>query len=333
MASNSPDLIHQLSLSTGARPLEGVLREVEPGAVLLAPWLIQNVITWDRGEGRSRFGVPHRNVHVISRERFVKLMNSHRLKVPRSLADSPLLILFAAPEANWLAEHSWPEVLRHYWQLLFHARVDMEMGRKLSENAQHAGEIQSRIERMGRSVFNEACFVLRREKYLPGKSDARESYAEFAAVYLQLHYFRPDLLEVYFPSIANGNPILALLHEDVESETLIEGTRLAGAADPGEIFVADETASLTAIGNGAGRGNEGNASNGDLRKLPIGRSRALDCVRRGQLRPSITIQRAMLRKRKNLGISEPLREWKFAPPRQAAGAIMSGPRFFVVPSR
>ena len=214
-----------------ATPLEEVLQSVEPAAVLLPPWLLQNVIAVDRGRGRSPFSVAHRKIHVIAREHLLAMATAQRWSLPEPLPQAQTLILLARPETDWLAARNPPQALRHYWQLLFHARIDVELRRKLQEPAYNDAAIQQRIERVGRSAFNEACFVLHRERCVPMNADNREVYAEFAAVYLELHHFRPDLLPIYFPAIADAAGVLALLREDVDGEALFRQTHLPGSAE------------------------------------------------------------------------------------------------------
>ncbi|HET6251674.1 MAG TPA: hypothetical protein VFE47_28570 [Tepidisphaeraceae bacterium] len=277
--------------------LEAALRSVEPAAVLLAPWVLQNVIAADRGRGRSPFNVPHRASHVIARKRLLELAESQRLTLPDELPMAEMLILLARPETDWLAQRREADVLGHYWQLLFHAKIDLALGGKFETSAQPVDEksspassdiamiaggpspgssaandapqsecrtdsqtianhqpvpksapsvgnptLRHRIERIGRSTFSEACFVLHQEKYVPMKADEAEIYSEFAAVFLELHYFRPDLLPVYFPAIASVSNVLDVLRQDVDSDIIFQQTRLPGAAEPRAVTLPDETA-------------------------------------------------------------------------------------------
>ena len=227
----STDPVHAGKSCLSIRLLDAALREVEPGAVLVPPWLLQNVIALDRGLGGSPFTVPHRKIHVIDRKRLLRLAHHDGMVLPDDLPNAPTLILLARAESDWLAERPGTEVLRYYWQLLFHARIDADLCGKFSDPSFDREAIESRIERIGRSAFNEAKFVLGRERYLSHNADPCETYAEFAAVYLELHYFQPRLLPVYFPAIGDAPAVLQTLAIDVDADDLLRRTRPSGADD------------------------------------------------------------------------------------------------------
>ena len=93
-----------------------------------------------------------------------------------------------------------------------------------------------RIQRIGLTEFDEATAVLRQEHFLLPPGDARTTYEEFAAVYLELRYFAPHLLPLYFPACTRLETIEAVLAEDVDAAGLFAATRLEGAADPARDF-------------------------------------------------------------------------------------------------
>ncbi|MGA2498304.1 MAG: hypothetical protein ABSH20_11220 [Tepidisphaeraceae bacterium] len=211
--------------------LEAKLREVEPSLILVPAWLLQNIIALDRGFAVGAFTVPHRKSHLIDRQRLLRLVQDDNLPLSADLPDVPTVTLLARSESDWLENQRPARVLRQYWELLFHARLDAEFQRALSVSSCDLAAVQARIERLGRGAFNEARFVLQRERYLGHDADERETYREFAAVYLEFHHFRPDLLPVYFPAIQDPSAILSALSADVNSIQLLEQTRPAGADD------------------------------------------------------------------------------------------------------
>jgi hypothetical protein len=238
--------------------VEGAVRAVEPAVVFFQPWLLQNLIGLDRGAGISAFSVPHREIHLISRPRLLRLADDAGLPLPGDLPEHDTLILLARAEADWAAARPSSDLLGHYWRLLFHARIDQHLRDSLSAPACGQGAIDARIERIGRGVFNEARFVLERERHLPPRCDDREAYSEFVAVYLELATFRPDLLAVYFPSAGDGGKVLAAIAEDVDAGELLRRSRPAGAADPalprgmGHSAAEDESAAQLDFDAGAG---------------------------------------------------------------------------------
>jgi hypothetical protein len=208
--------------------LEAALRAVEPGVVLLPRWLLQNVIAADRGRGGSPFTVPHRKIHLIARQKLLAVAAEEALAIPDDLPSVEQLTLLPRPHGDWIAAQSAAQVLRHYWRLLFHARVDAQMRQRLA--GCDDAEVQAQIDRLGRAEFNEAEVVLTKERYLPAGAGPREVYAEFVAVYLELQAFRPDLLAAYFPAvIATGvSPVAGL---EADARVWCEQARPHGAAD------------------------------------------------------------------------------------------------------
>ncbi|HWE96835.1 MAG TPA: hypothetical protein VG269_22940 [Tepidisphaeraceae bacterium] len=212
--------------------VEAAVRAVEPAAVFIQPWLLQNLIGLDRGPGASPFAAARRKVYLIDRGRLQDLAQDAGFPLPADLAPFDTLLLLARAEPDWFAGHSTPDVLRGYWQLLFHARIVLELREKLAEPACGAAAVQERIERIGRAAFNEARFVLQRERRLPHACEDREAYCEFVAACVEMANFRPDLLPVYFPLTEAGGGWAAAVRQDVDIDEILRRTRPAGAADP-----------------------------------------------------------------------------------------------------
>ena len=211
--------------------LQHALRQVGPAVVLVPSWVLENVIAVDRGVGGPLFTIPHDRSHVIARDRLVQIASDEDLPLPDDLPDEPTIILLARPDNDWLDSTAGPDALLAYWRLLFHAQVDALFRAKRSDGSLDDPRVQQRIERLGRSAFREAGFVLARERELPGGADDAETYAEFAAAYLELLHFEPWLLHWYFPA-ADGERVLSVLADDVDAAKLFEQTRLPGAAEP-----------------------------------------------------------------------------------------------------
>ena len=229
LAAEQPVAVAPSPLTAAA--LERQLRSVEPSVVLAPLWLLQNLLTHERGTGGSPFTVPHRRILVIDQARLRHDAADADLPLPADLPDSPTLILLSRPDSEWLAQTPPADAIRYYWRLLFHARVDAEVRRALAKDGDVKPCVQSRIERVGRAAYNEAKFVLNRERYLPQGADDRDAYAEFAAVFLEFHYFRPDLLATYFPAVRNVDAVLDVFAKDVDSAEILRQTRPPGAAE------------------------------------------------------------------------------------------------------
>ena len=209
--------------------LEHALRQVEPAAMLLPTWLLENVIAADRGIAGPLFSIPHDESHVLTRERLLQLAADEELPLPADPPAERVLILLTRPDNDRLASTPAPQLLLGVWRMLFHARVDALFREKRIDEA----GVQRRIERLGRSAFREAAFVLHKERALAPGADDAETYGEFAATYLELLHFEPWMLHWYFPA-AEAERVLTVVSEDVDAAALLERTRLPGAAEPAQ---------------------------------------------------------------------------------------------------
>ena len=102
----------------------------------------------------------------------------------------PIVVLIEQPRPGYPAD-----ILSRFWQALFHARIHCVL-ESLTE-----AEVRDRIQSLGAAEIAEARSVLRQEHYLLAEDD-RSVYIELAAVYLELHFFNPALLPIYFPGLA-----------------------------------------------------------------------------------------------------------------------------------
>src|ERR1700684_2084307 len=84
----------------GVHPLREIIQSVEPAAVLYRPWLLQNIIALDRGNGRAPFSVSHQEIHVISRDRLLSISAGQKWSLPDGLPEAQTLILLARPESD-----------------------------------------------------------------------------------------------------------------------------------------------------------------------------------------------------------------------------------------
>jgi hypothetical protein len=208
--------------------LERLLLQTEPAALLVAPRILRRVIKKDRGLANPGLQVPHRKSYVIERERLLHIAEREELGVAAGRDLPPTLFLFPRPDEQHVAGKGREATLLKYWRLLFHARVHAGLqAHPLTE-----AEIRGRIRRIGVTEFDEATAVLRQEYFLLPPADARTVYEEFAAVYLELRYFDPHLLPVYFPTCACFETIDAALAPDLDAAALFEATRLPGAPAP-----------------------------------------------------------------------------------------------------
>src|SRR5579884_525102 len=208
--------------------LQRLVAQVEPAALLVPPRILRRVIKRDRGLAGPGLQVPHRKSYVVARDRLLCFATAEELGLEPGRQLPPTLVLLPQPDRQAPTIRDRARTLLRYWRLLFHARVHLVF--------HHASNIRRelgrRIQRMGLTEFDEATAVLRQEHYLLPPGDAVTVYEEFAAVYLELRYFAPHMLPLYFPACSQSETIDAVLAEDVDAAGLFAATRLVGAPDP-----------------------------------------------------------------------------------------------------
>jgi hypothetical protein len=212
--------------------LERLLREKNPGALLLPPRLLRRVIKEDRHISGIGLPVPHHRTYTIGRERLLQLVERDELGFDADQRLPGTILLIARPQQEALDSQPRGEVLHRFWRLLFHARVHALLERRLAEGRLTKLGIEERIQRLGLATFDEARMVLEQERYLLPPGDETTIYVEFAALYLELRCFRPHLASVFFPSIENQAEVDAILEADVDAAAVLAETRLDGAPGP-----------------------------------------------------------------------------------------------------
>jgi hypothetical protein len=212
-----------------AAELQRLVTQVEPVALLVPPRILRRVIKKDRELTGPGLQVPHRKSYVVSRDRLLNIVAEDELDLEPSRELPPTLLLLPRPDQQPGDERDRARMLLRYWRLLVHARVHLAFQQARSASD---GFLRSRIGRIGQTEFNEATAVLRQERYLLPPGDAATAYEEFTAVYLELRYFAPHMLPLYFPACSRLETIDAVLAQDVDAAGLFAATRLEGAPDP-----------------------------------------------------------------------------------------------------
>jgi len=208
--------------------LQRLVMQVEPAALLVPSRILRRVIKRDRGLVGLGLQVPHRKSYVIARERLLRFTSPNEVGLELDELP-PTLVLLPRPDWQPREERQRARTLLRYWRLVFHARIHLALQQA---HERSSGGLRSRIQRLGVTEFNEATAVLRQEHYLLPPGDAATAYEEFAAVYLELRYFAPHLLPLYFPACSPSEVIDTVLAEDVDAAGLFTATRLEGAPDP-----------------------------------------------------------------------------------------------------
>ncbi|MCE9554391.1 MAG: hypothetical protein K8T91_13570 [Planctomycetes bacterium] len=225
--------------------LRDTLRSAEPAALLVEPRILRRVIRLDRRLAGLGFFVPHRKCYTIDRGRLLAFVDRTELDLPAQEDLARRVILLAKPADDDALDQMQPAAaLAYYERLLFHARVHLELERRIAELPQTAELASKRREQIGESEFAEIRAVLLKDGYLfPHPSDL-DTYTEFAAVYLELRYFAPEELSAWFPAIRDWARIEHIVSQDIYHAQLFEGGRLATPAllaTPSQDVVAQTT--------------------------------------------------------------------------------------------
>ncbi len=219
---------HGLSIAE----LDDALRVTDSSVLLVSPRILRRVIKIVCDIGGIGLRVPHRKTFVIVRDQLLQTVDRAELDLP---FDAPLpetVILIGRPSAEALGEMTRDEALVKFWRQLFHARVHLAMDARIADGKLGQPVVRQRIAAIGEMEFEEIRLVLRQEDYLLPPKDDLHAYVEFAAVYLELRYFAPNLLRGYFPGLDDLYYIEDLLKNDADGPGLLAATRLAGAPLP-----------------------------------------------------------------------------------------------------
>ncbi|HEX5272102.1 MAG TPA: hypothetical protein VFW33_16510, partial [Gemmataceae bacterium] len=212
--------------------LKDALLAADPAAVLVPGHLLSRVIREASDLPAQVLGVPHRKSCLLDRAVLLRYVDLDDLDLgPDRLLPSKVILL-ARPPLDRRNSLERDVTLLKYWRRLFHASVHVELERLFVEGRLGPAEVAARVEGIGRTAFEEARSVLDQEDYLFPRATDRDVYVEFAAVYLELRYFAPDLLPIYFPGLLEPARVEAVLARDIDAPALFERTRLGGSAGP-----------------------------------------------------------------------------------------------------
>ena len=229
------------------------VRKARDDAFLVEARVVRRIIRERYGFARLSTRIPHTDVLVVRFNDVRTLAHPDELGL-NDFSDLPrLVILVAQPEEHELDELPLQELLQLTWSRLFHGCIDMHLLREQETGVLARARVQQLIDRIGQVEFDEAHAVLRSEIRLIHPESHTEAYCEFAAIYLQLTLFSPDLLSVWFPSLAETSHMLPIFSEHLDPDKLFLETQLYGATQPDltsgtmrdEVKVASERESWT----------------------------------------------------------------------------------------
>ena len=165
-----------LALGTGAatrQALEQTVRAVEPRALLVRPRIVRRVITQDHELAGLAIRLPHRKSYVIGREALLTIVDPDEVGLESAAAMPQRVILLPQPSETKLANTATSTLLLHYWRLLLHGRIHVELDEQVAAGALTTAKVQQRIRQIGGTEFDEIRMVLAQEAFLLPPRDRR----------------------------------------------------------------------------------------------------------------------------------------------------------------
>ncbi len=212
--------------------LKRALAATDPAAVLVNPRVLRRLLQAEFDVPYLFTQAPHESCYFFDRQALFRYVEPDDLGLEPDHLLPPTVILLAKPSPELLQDLGREGTLLRSWRLLFHARVHVALHRRQEEGHLTAADVLARVEQIGAAEFVEIRTVLRQENVLPPTADDLSVYVEFVATYLEMRYFRVNLLPTYFPVLQDLSRIDEVVAHDVDGATLFASTRLPGAPNP-----------------------------------------------------------------------------------------------------
>ncbi|MEO7331941.1 MAG: hypothetical protein ABI193_25415, partial [Minicystis sp.] len=226
--------------------MEQTFRAAE-GVLLVEGRVIRHVIKAHRHVKGLGLRVPHAHCYALPREALLRLAEPADLdpgvrdQLTRSV-DLQRVILVARLSQAEASRLPQAEVTNRLWRAAFHARIHVEIERRIEAGSLLDATLRERIDRLGQTEFDEVREILRQDDLLLPPAGDREVYAEFVALFLELKFFAPRLLATTFPSL-DLLRVEAEISGDIDARLLLEHACPEGM-DPG-VTIAIATAAAT----------------------------------------------------------------------------------------
>ncbi len=211
--------------------LRRALSRADASAYLVEGRVIRRVIREQFGFAKLSASIPHTESQVVDSIDVRHLTHPDELGLTTFANLPEKCLLISLPEESELEQWPMQELLQQVWRRLFHAQIDRELILQC-QMALKRSDIQERIAEIGQVEFDEAHFVLRSEHRLIDADSRIEAWREFISLYCELQRFEPDLLAVWFPSLAGRPHLKAVLSRDVAADDIAARTKLYGATEP-----------------------------------------------------------------------------------------------------
>jgi hypothetical protein len=206
--------------------LQSMVYRVEPAALLIEPRILRRIIRLDQrlpGLGPS---LPHQQSYIIERDRLLAFVDRFELEMLPGTDLARTVILLAKPnEDEYETVEGADKVVRNCARRLYHATVHVELERSWAEVSVRDTLASERQRQIGTAEFTEIRNVLLKDHFLFSAATDLEVYSEFAAVYLELRYFAPAELPIYFPAVRDWDEIDRTVRQDLDHSQLFQRLR------------------------------------------------------------------------------------------------------------
>ena len=208
--------------------VEERLARAPAAPVLVDPRLLRRIIKRHRIVPGIGLEVPHARCYAIARETLLTIVSAAELGPAAARLPDDVILLPRPTEAE--LRHTPLEVLlTKLWRTAFHAAVHLEIERRAAAGGLTSARIRERIHRIGETEFDEVRLVLRHDENLLPPYDDRETFTEFAALYLELQSFDPGLLDRLFPTLRDRARVDGAI--DIDPLPLLAATRPDGVPE------------------------------------------------------------------------------------------------------
>jgi hypothetical protein len=205
--------------------VEERLARSEAAPILVDPRLLRRIIKRHRAVPGLGLEVPHARCYAVRREVLLTFVAAAELGQREDTLPDEVILLPRPTEAE-LRGALPEEILSRLWRAAFHAAIHLEIERRFAMGALTTARVRERIHRIGETEFDEVRLVLRHEESLLPPYDDRETFTEFAALYLELRSFEPGLLDRLFPTLRDRARVDGAI--DIDAAPLLRSTRPLG---------------------------------------------------------------------------------------------------------
>lgn len=218
--------------------LQRAVAAADDAAYLVSPRVLKRVIRRDRGLvflGQAA----HRSTYAIAGSRLGAIVSPDEACPTAARGPWPgTVLLLERPSAEDLAELPPGVLLAIAWRRLYRARVQADVRALFDLGRIDGPGLADRLARIGRAEFDEACLVFRQDGWLLPPETEAESYALFAAHFLELRHLAPALVHPTFPAVEAPAQLEAVFAGDIDGAAVTAATRPAGAPDPATVAPA-----------------------------------------------------------------------------------------------